>query len=219
VASDGAESRSTGRSRSNRLLLLSVAAAVLLADQLTKLWALRELADGSIHLFWTIRLRLVFNQGTAFGLGSSLAPVITVAAVVVSLLLLRLTWSTPRRSDQSWLSTTVAASSAPMPAATYAAMPQGRSSSRRNDTGALSSPSAGRSSGIPRGSASLGVLCSLMLLLTKSMKSVLRGPSQASRWVDPTGRMVGHGEGPSCVEFQLAQFRPLGHHPELTRRQ
>lgn len=98
VASDGAESRSIGRTRNNRLLLLSVAAAVLLADQLTKLWALRELADGSIHLFWTIRLRLVFNQGTAFGLGSSLAPVITVAAVVVSLLLLRLTWSTPRRS-------------------------------------------------------------------------------------------------------------------------
>jgi len=98
VASDGAESRSPGRPRTNRLLLLSVAAAVLAADQLTKLWALAELADGSIHLFWTIRLRLVFNRGTAFGLGSSLAPVITVAAVVVSLLLLRLTWSTTRRS-------------------------------------------------------------------------------------------------------------------------
>lgn len=98
VASDGAESRSPDRPRTNRLLLLSVAAAVLLADQLTKLWALRELAGGSIDLFWTIRLRLVFNQGTAFGLGSSLAPVITVAAVVVSLLLLRLTWSTTRRS-------------------------------------------------------------------------------------------------------------------------
>ncbi len=98
VASDGADSRSGGRPRNNRLLLLSVAAAVLLADQLTKLWALRELADGDIGLFWTIRLRLVFNQGTAFGLGSSLAPVITVAAVVVSLLLLRLTWSVTRRS-------------------------------------------------------------------------------------------------------------------------
>ena len=98
VASDGAESGSPGRPRTYRLLLLSVAAVVLLADQLTKLWALRELADGSIHLFWTIQLRLVFNQGTAFGLGSSLAPVITVAAVVVSLLLLRLTWSTTRRS-------------------------------------------------------------------------------------------------------------------------
>ena len=97
VASDGAESRSSGRLRNNRLLLLSVAATVLLADQLTKLWALRELEDGNIHLFWTIRLRLVFNQGTAFGLGSSFAPVITVAAVVVSLLLLILTWSAGRR--------------------------------------------------------------------------------------------------------------------------
>ena len=104
VASDGAESRSSSRLRddrrlrNNRLLLLSVAAAILLADQLTKLWAVRQLADGNIHLFWTIRLRLVFNQGTAFGLGSSLAPIITIAAVVVSLLLLGLTWSAARRS-------------------------------------------------------------------------------------------------------------------------
>ena len=69
--------------RKNRQLLIAVAAAVLLADQLTKFWALRALADDSIHLFWTIRLRLVFNQGTAFGLGTSLAPAITVLAVVV----------------------------------------------------------------------------------------------------------------------------------------
>ena len=84
--------------RKNRQLLIAVAAAVLLADQLTKFWALRALADDSIHLFWTIRLRLVFNQGTAFGLGTSLAPAITVLAVVVSVLLIGLTWSTPRRS-------------------------------------------------------------------------------------------------------------------------
>ena len=97
VASDGAERRGSGRLRNNRLLLLAVAAAVLLADQLTKLWALRALADGDIHLFWTIRLRLVFNQGTAFGLGTSLAPVITVAAVIVSAALLAMTWSTTHR--------------------------------------------------------------------------------------------------------------------------
>lgn len=98
VASDGAERRSSNRLRSNRLLLLSIAAVVLAADQLTKLWALRELDDGNIHLFWTIRLRLVFNQGTAFGLGASLAPVITVAAIVVSALLVTVTWSATRRS-------------------------------------------------------------------------------------------------------------------------
>ena len=97
VASGGAEPRGSRHLRNNRLLLTTVAAAVLAADQLTKLWALRALQDGSIHLFWTIRLRLVFNQGTAFGLGTSLAPVIVVGAVVVSLLLIRLTWSTPRR--------------------------------------------------------------------------------------------------------------------------
>ena len=98
MVSDGAEPRGSGRLRGNRLLLAAVAAAVLLADQLTKLWALRALTDGDIHLFWTIRFHLVFNQGTAFGLGTSLAPVITVAALVVSVLLIVLTWSTPRRS-------------------------------------------------------------------------------------------------------------------------
>lgn len=97
VVSDGAERRGSGRLRNNRLLLLAVAAAVLLADQLTKLWALRALEDGDIHLFWTIRLRLVFNQGTAFGLGTSLAPVITVAAVIVSAALIVMTWSTTHR--------------------------------------------------------------------------------------------------------------------------
>ena len=98
VGSGGAEPGGSRRVRNNRLLLFSLAAAVLLADQLTKLWALRALDGGDIHLFWTIRLRLVFNQGTAFGLGTSLAPIITVAALVVSVLLIAVTWSTPRRS-------------------------------------------------------------------------------------------------------------------------
>ena len=78
--------------------MLSAASAVLLADQLTKLWAVRRLVDGDIDLFWTLRFRLVFNQGVAFGLGTSLAPLITVAAVVVSLGLLAFSWSAPRRA-------------------------------------------------------------------------------------------------------------------------
>lgn len=98
VVSDGAERCGSVRLRKNRLLLGTVAAAVLLADQLTKLWALRALVDGDIDLFWTIRLRLVFNQGAAFGLGASFAPFITVAAVLVSVALIVSVWSTPRRS-------------------------------------------------------------------------------------------------------------------------
>jgi signal peptidase II len=70
-------------------LVALVAAAVVGLDQLTKQWALTALADGPIDLFWTLRLRLVFNPGAAFGIGGSVAPFIPLAAVVVIVLLLR----------------------------------------------------------------------------------------------------------------------------------
>lgn len=67
-----------------------MAVTVVVVDQLTKWWALRALGDGrSIDLVWTLRLRLVFNRGTAFGFGSRFAPVIAVLAVVVVVVLLR----------------------------------------------------------------------------------------------------------------------------------
>jgi signal peptidase II len=58
-------------------------------DQLTKAWALSTLDDRTIDLFWTLRLRLVFNTGSAFGLGSRYSPIIALVAVVVVLVLLR----------------------------------------------------------------------------------------------------------------------------------
>lgn len=68
--------------------LIGVAAAVVAADHLTKWLALQELAARDIDLFWTLRLRLVFNNGASFGLGSRFAPVIALlaAAVVIGLL-------------------------------------------------------------------------------------------------------------------------------------
>ncbi len=69
----------------------------LLADQLTKLWAVNTLADRNIDLFWTLRLRLVYNDGAAFGLGSSLAPYITVLVVIVSLFIVVATWRNTNR--------------------------------------------------------------------------------------------------------------------------
>lgn len=63
---------------------LAVAAVVVLIDQLTKHWALNELADGhTIHLFWTLRLNLAFNTGMAFSKGDGLGPYIGVIALVV----------------------------------------------------------------------------------------------------------------------------------------
>lgn len=67
-----------------------MAVTVVVADQATKWWALRALEGGrSIDVVWTLRLRLVFNRGTAFGFGSRFAPLIAILAVVVVVVLLR----------------------------------------------------------------------------------------------------------------------------------
>jgi signal peptidase II len=71
--------------------LIGVAAAVVAVDHATKWWALRELTGRDIDLVWTLRLRLVFNRGGAFGLGSKFAPLIALvaAAVVIGLFVRR----------------------------------------------------------------------------------------------------------------------------------
>lgn len=68
----------------------AVAGAVLIADQATKALALATLDDGNVvELVGSLRLRLVFNRGTAFGLGSRFAPLIALLGVVVVALLAR----------------------------------------------------------------------------------------------------------------------------------
>jgi signal peptidase II len=49
--------------------MAAVAAVVVVVDQLTKWWALENLRDQTIELFWTLQLRLTFNPGASFGLG------------------------------------------------------------------------------------------------------------------------------------------------------
>lgn len=75
----------TGRSSARSTAAIgAVAVTVVVADQLAKLWALRTLADGPVHLVGPVRLSLVRNTGAAFGLGDRLGT--GVGAVVVPLL-------------------------------------------------------------------------------------------------------------------------------------
>ena len=97
AASVGTEKPHSRLLRNRRLLLAGVAALWLLLDQLTKAWAVNALDDRSIHLFWTLRFKLVFNEGAIFGLGSSLAPYITALVVIVSLLIVGSTWRNESR--------------------------------------------------------------------------------------------------------------------------
>ncbi len=74
-----------------RLLLAvvgGVAAMTVALDQWTKTLAVRALADGPVHVWWTLRFNLSFNSGIAFSLGPGLTPWIMVvgALLVVGLL-------------------------------------------------------------------------------------------------------------------------------------
>ena len=71
-----------------RLAWSPVALFVIVADQLTKHWAVNELVDRDIDLFWTLRFNLSYNTGMAFSRGENLGPIIGVLALVVVVVLL-----------------------------------------------------------------------------------------------------------------------------------
>jgi signal peptidase II len=77
---------------------LLISAVIVLLDQVSKAWALRDLADGRIiHVIWTMQFNLTFNRGMAFSRGTGIGPIIgVIGLVVVALLLLSL-----RRADNT----------------------------------------------------------------------------------------------------------------------
>ncbi len=54
---------------------------VVLADQLSKSWAVAHLRDRVVHVVWTLQFNLGFNSGMAFSQGTGLTTIITVVAV------------------------------------------------------------------------------------------------------------------------------------------
>ena len=70
--------------------IATAALATVASDQLTKWWALERLADGPVHVVWTLYFNLSFNTGVAFGLAKGIAPLIVAAAVVLLAILIRM---------------------------------------------------------------------------------------------------------------------------------
>ncbi len=87
----------SGRSVGLRRLLVAgvVVVVVVLADQLTKWWAVDRLSSGPIHLIGTLDLELSYNTGSAFSLFQRETPVLVVVAAVLVVALAALVWRSP----------------------------------------------------------------------------------------------------------------------------
>ncbi len=79
--------RSWWRGRVSRLSL-TVAVVWVVADQLTKHWAVNALADGEErHVIWTLQWNLAYNSGMAFSKGQGWGPLIGLVAFGVVVVL------------------------------------------------------------------------------------------------------------------------------------
>jgi signal peptidase II len=73
---------------------------VVVADQLTKAWAVAALADGPIRLLGeAVQLRLTRNPGGAFSVLTGATPILALVAAVMAVVIVR----TTRRTTDPWL--------------------------------------------------------------------------------------------------------------------
>jgi len=70
-------------------LVAGIVVGVVVADQLTKTWAVRHLADGPTELFGDVAFRLSRNRGGAFSLFQGFTPLLAVLAILLAVVLVR----------------------------------------------------------------------------------------------------------------------------------
>ena len=70
-------------------MIVGIVVGVIAVDQLTKTWAVRELADGPVALFGDVAFRLSHNRGGAFSLFQGFTPLLAVLAIALAVVLVR----------------------------------------------------------------------------------------------------------------------------------
>jgi signal peptidase II len=95
------DDRGSGKSAlSPRTLAFVVAAVVVAFDQLTKWWAVNELADGPVVLITDfLQLRLTYNTGASFSLFSNAGPILAIVAFGVVGLIIYILGEAGRRVE------------------------------------------------------------------------------------------------------------------------
>jgi len=74
---------------------VAVVVAVVVADQLTKWWAVSRLSAGPIHVIGTLDFELSRNTGASFSLFQGQAVVLVPVAVILVAVLLVMAWRAP----------------------------------------------------------------------------------------------------------------------------
>jgi signal peptidase II len=75
---------------SSALLAIGIVVAVVVLDQITKVWAVASLSDGPVSIVGSsIELELTRNPGGAFSLFQSVTPLLALLALVVAVVLAR----------------------------------------------------------------------------------------------------------------------------------
>jgi signal peptidase II len=91
--------RAKRHARGIRLTVLLLAVTVLAVDQVSKRWAVSRLSgDRSISVLGDVlRLRLLYNPGAAFSMGTELTWVFTIVAAVAVVAVVAVVWRTRSR--------------------------------------------------------------------------------------------------------------------------
>ena len=90
MPNDGADPAPTRVKRTRPGLALAIVVGVVLLDQLSKLWAVRELADAPVSIVGDdVDLRLARNTGGAFSLFQAFTPLLALIAIGVAFFLVR----------------------------------------------------------------------------------------------------------------------------------
>ncbi len=95
VVKDERADGAAGSGPARLVVALGIVAAVVLADQLTKWWAVDRLATGPVHVFWRLDFSLSFNTGSAFSLFQGATAILVVVAIALVAVLLVLVWRAP----------------------------------------------------------------------------------------------------------------------------
>jgi signal peptidase II len=98
VPNDAADPAPTRVRRTRPGLALAIVIGVVLLDQLSKLWAVRELADAPLSIVGNdVDFRLARNTGGAFSLFQAFTPLLAVIAIGIAVVLVRAV----RRADDT----------------------------------------------------------------------------------------------------------------------